>query len=71
MTDPAVKTITYAYDARGNREVVLEPNADRTTTTWDYENQPRVYEKPTNALVTMTYNADNRRGVQGIRSSEK
>ena len=45
----------------GNQEVVLEPNANRTTTTWDYENQPRAYEKPTNALITMTYNADNRR----------
>ena len=52
---------TYTFDANGNQEVVLEPNADRTTTTWDYENQPRAYEKPTNALTTMTYNADNRR----------
>ncbi len=37
-----------------------EPNGDRTTTTWDYENQPTLYRLPDGSRATMTYNADLR-----------
>ena len=44
-----------------NQQVVVEPNANRTTWTWDYENQPTLVQLPTGVRVTMAYHADNRR----------
>jgi RHS repeat-associated protein len=52
---------TYAFDAAGNQQVELTPVGARTTTTWNYENQPTVYHLSTGSRVTMSYNADNRR----------
>jgi YD repeat-containing protein len=34
---------------------------NRTTTTWNYENQPTLYRLPSGGRVTMAYNGDNRR----------
>ncbi|MEI7701692.1 MAG: hypothetical protein WCK86_17980 [Planctomycetia bacterium] len=36
----------------------------RTTTTWNYENQPTVYRLPSGGRVTIQYNGDNRRTEQ-------
>ena len=47
--------------SNGNQQVVVEPNANRTTWTWDYENQPTLVQLPTGVRVTMAYHADNRR----------
>ena len=55
---------TYVFDANGNQQVVRNPDGTRVTTTWDYENQPTRYNQPGNLtypVVTMMYNADNRR----------
>jgi RHS repeat-associated protein len=55
---------TYTFDASGNQQVELVPAGTRTTTTWNYENQPTKYNQPANVtypVVTMTYNADNQR----------
>jgi RHS repeat-associated protein len=52
---------TYTFDAAGNQSVELTPAGARTTTTWNYENQPTVYQLSTGSRVTMSYNADNRR----------
>src|SRR5205814_1571359 len=52
---------TYTFDSNGNQQVVRNPNATRTTTIWNYENQPTLYKQPANARVTMAYNADKLR----------
>jgi YD repeat-containing protein len=49
------------FDANGNQQIVQAPNANRTTTTWNYENQPTLYLLPGASRVTMAYNADNLR----------
>jgi YD repeat-containing protein len=38
-----------------------QPTGNRTTTIWNYENQPTLYRLPAGARVTYTYNADNDR----------
>jgi hypothetical protein len=40
---------------------VEDPSNALTTTTWDYENQTTVYEKPDTTRVTKTDNSSNRR----------
>ena len=60
-SEGSIGKTTYAFDADGNQQIVEEPNGDRTTTIWDYENQSTLYQLPSGALVTMSYNADNRR----------
>src|SRR5262249_25734899 len=57
----ATGVATYAFDPDGNQQLVIIPNGDRTTTTWDFENQPIRVEQPSGLRVTMLYNADNRR----------
>jgi RHS repeat-associated protein len=52
---------TYTFDAAGNQRAELTPTGARITTTWNYENQPTVYQLSTGSRVTMSYNADNRR----------
>ena len=50
---------TYTFNANGNQPIVLEPDGDSSTTMWDYENRPTLYELPSTELVTLTDNADN------------
>ena len=52
---------TYAYDSAGNQQLEQPPAGSRTTTTWDYENQPIVYRLPDASRMTMSYNSDSRR----------
>ncbi|MEZ6032463.1 MAG: hypothetical protein R3C17_05195 [Planctomycetaceae bacterium] len=52
---------TYTFDAAGNQQLELTPAGARTTTVWNYENQPAAYQLTTGSRVTMSYNADNRR----------
>jgi len=54
-------TTTYTFDADGNQELVVAPSGNRTTTTWNFENQPTKIAFPGGGLATYTYNADNRR----------
>jgi len=54
---------TFAYDLTGNQRIEQPPTGNRTTTTWNYENQPAQYLLPTGSPVTMTYNGDNRRVI--------
>src|SRR6185295_12400345 len=35
---------TYTFDSNGNQQRVLDASGNRTTTTWDYENQPTLYK---------------------------
>ncbi len=49
------------YGLTGNLQIQESPGGGRKTTTWDYENQPVLYELSDGSRVTMTYNADNRR----------
>lgn len=51
----------YVYDAMGNQQIEQSAVGSRTTTTWNYENQPSVYRLPAGGRVTMQYNGDNRR----------
>ena len=52
---------TYTFDANGNERIVEQSDGKRTTRTWDYKNQNTRIELPNGSLVTMIYNADNRR----------
>lgn len=52
---------TYGYDSAGNQQIEQPPTGARTTTTWDYENQPVVYRLPDATRVSMSYNSDSRR----------
>ncbi len=59
--DAAGGRTTYVFDAAGNQQVEIAPDLTRTTTVWDYENQPRLIRLPSGARVTYTYNAEFRR----------
>ncbi|MBL8820116.1 MAG: hypothetical protein JNL58_29100 [Planctomyces sp.] len=63
---------TYTYDLTGNQRIEQPPTGNRTTTTWNYENQPTQYRLPTGLPVTMAYNGDNRRIslVQGTSTTK-
>ena len=50
-----------SFDANGNQTVERTPASGRTTTVWNYENQPTLYKLASGARVTMAYNADNQR----------
>jgi RHS repeat-associated protein len=52
---------TYTFDANGNQQSALEPNGDRTTYSWDCENQNTLVRLADGSGVTMTYNHDFRR----------
>ena len=52
---------TYTFDPNGNQQIEQEPNSDRTTTIWDFENQPSGMLLPDGNRITYTYNADFRR----------
>jgi YD repeat-containing protein len=52
---------TYVYDPNGNQQIEIPAAGNRTTTTWNYENQPTQYRLPSGGRVTMQYNGDNRR----------
>jgi YD repeat-containing protein len=52
---------TFVYDATGNQRIEQPPAGNRTTTTWNFENQPTQYLLPSGSRVTMAYNGDNRR----------
>jgi uncharacterized protein RhaS with RHS repeats len=52
---------TYVYDVNGNQQIEIPAAGNRTTTTWNYENQPTLYRLPSGVRVTMLYNVDNRR----------
>jgi hypothetical protein len=63
---------TYTFDANGNQMIVQHPADSKWTTwTWDYENQMRCthhYTRiglPNRFLVTIIYNAENRRLTGG------
>jgi YD repeat-containing protein len=49
------------YDSTGNQQIEQPAVGNRTTTTWNYENQPTLYQLPSGSRVTMSYNGDNRR----------
>jgi YD repeat-containing protein len=55
---------TYVYDANGNQQIEQPPAGARTTTTWNFENQPTLYRLSSGVRVTMAYNGDNRRVVK-------
>jgi uncharacterized protein RhaS with RHS repeats len=55
---------TYAFDPNGNQHVEREPSGSRTTTIWDFENQPRGMLLPSGSRITYAYNADFRRVEQ-------
>jgi YD repeat-containing protein len=55
---------TYTFDPNGNQQIEAEPTGQRTTTVWDYENQPTQYRLPSGGRVTYAYNADFRRVVE-------
>lgn len=55
---------TYSFDAAGNQQRSIDPTGARTTTTWNFDNQPTLYRFPLGTRATYLYNADNRR-VQG------
>ena len=63
---------TYAFDLTGNQRLEQPPTGNRTTTTWNYENQPTQYLLPAGSPVTMSYNGDNRRVIsqQGATSTK-
>ena len=52
---------TYLFDSAGNQQRTIDPTNARTTVTWNYENQPTLYQFPTGGRATYLYNADNRR----------
>ncbi len=52
---------TFQYDLTGNQRIEQPPTGNRTTNTWNYENQPTQYLLPAGSPVTMAYNGDNRR----------
>ena len=54
-------TTTYTFDPNGNQQLVVAPNGDRTTNTWDYENKNTKVELPAGVINTLTYNADGLR----------
>jgi YD repeat-containing protein len=60
-TRDAAGVSTYTFDASGNQQIVLEPSGQRTTWTWNYENQPTLVQLPSGTRVTMAYNSDFRR----------
>jgi YD repeat-containing protein len=60
-SEDASGRVTYTFDADGNRQVVEQPNGDRTTNVWDYENRLTATQKAGGTNVTMTYTPDNRR----------
>ena len=53
--------VTCTFDADGNQQIVEQPNGDRTTNVWDYENRLTATQKADGTNVTMTYTPDNRR----------
>ena len=63
---------TFAYDATGNQRIEQPTTGNRTTTTWNFENQPTQYLLPAGSPVTMSYNGDNRRVIsqQGATSTK-
>jgi RHS repeat-associated protein len=46
---------TYTYDLAGNLGVVQRPNGQRTTTTWNDQNQQTHVVQPNGAITTSTY----------------
>ena len=52
---------TFVYDPTGNQQIEIPAAGNRTTTTWNYENQPTLYQLASGGRVTMMYNGDNRR----------
>ena len=57
----ATRRTTYVHDANGNQQIEIPATGNRTTTTWNYENQPTLYRLPSGGRLTMLYNGDNRR----------
>ena len=57
----SVLRTTYTFDTAGNQQRELSPTGGRTTVSWNYENQPTLYQLPTGARATYLYNAENRR----------
>jgi RHS repeat-associated protein len=55
--DAAGRT-SYVFDSNGNQITTIPPMDGRTTTSWDYENLPTVYQLSSGGRVTATYNAD-------------
>ena len=52
---------TYMFDENGNQQLELTPSAERTTTLWDYENQPKAVQLPAGGRITYLDNGDLRR----------
>ncbi len=52
---------TYTFDPNGNQQIERAPSGERTTTIWDFENQPRGMLLPSESRITYTYNAEFRR----------
>ena len=59
---------TILFDSAGNQRIEQPPTGSRTTTTWNYENQPTQYQLPDTSRVTLLYNADNRRVLKVVGS---
>jgi YD repeat-containing protein len=51
----------FTFDANGNQQVTRDPNGDRTTNVWDYENKLALTQLPSGARVTALYNPDGLR----------
>ncbi|MEQ9586382.1 MAG: RHS repeat-associated core domain-containing protein, partial [Parvibaculaceae bacterium] len=70
-SDAAAGRTTYTFDADGNQQIVEEPNNDRTTNVWDYENRLTAVQLPTGTNVTMTYLPENLRVTSDDGTSSK
>ena len=51
----------YGYDEVGNRNLLVDPDGGRFTTTFDTLNRTYVTQDPDNNLTTLQYDADLRR----------
>lgn len=54
-------TTTYRFHANGNQQIVAEPSGNRSTCTWDHENQNTLVHLSDSSRVTMTSNSDSHR----------
>ncbi|MFH1303968.1 MAG: RHS repeat-associated core domain-containing protein, partial [Planctomycetota bacterium] len=67
---------TYIYDANGNKNIVIAPDLERTTYSWDFENQHteiEFYDSGSSSYETIenVYNGELKRISQSQGSIEK
>ncbi len=61
VTNPANKTITYAYDAAGVRSAMTDPDGGRFTYSYNSDGQLETLVNPQNDRTTYSYDAQGRR----------